>query len=145
MSICPPARVSLANLSISGAWADFVQSRFDVSSGATPFENAHQRTRLAALELEVLHEQILLAKQLYNKVTGACRLPPEILDVIFLYLRDTWGPKGVTAKNTTPDRRHVTERFRTVYSWGWMVVIHVCSHWRQVRTSNNILCVVYVL
>ena len=109
-------------------WSSVISSRFDcLFSPEARNGQLYERTELADIELEVLQQQIGVAKRLRNKTRRACQLPPEILGSIFMFAQEDWNPQRTTTEN-----RRYARRFRTAYSLGWMTVLHTCSTWRQV-------------
>ena len=90
-----------------------------------------ERADLADLELEVMDERVIFARQQRNKTIGACRLPPEVLSTIFAHAQDGWMPRLESIDCTEVDGK--SQDIRTSYSLGWMLLLHVCSFWRQVR------------
>ena len=85
---------------------------------------------MADLELSVLEEMSVYARQRRNKAVPICSLPPEVLAFIFLLVRDTWDPHGQAVETENPGKKSIA---RIDYSLGWMNVSHVCDAWRRVR------------
>ena len=81
-------------------------------------------------ELEVLQQEVRTrGLRLRDECTRACGLPSEILVNIFILLREMWLPL-----RWSPDGSR-GESFTS----GWMAVTHVCSKWRTVRRSADVL------
>ncbi|KZV63082.1 hypothetical protein PENSPDRAFT_758252 [Peniophora sp. CONT] len=107
------------------AWATFLRSRFDTCARAGFTSVAVKRADLADLELEVMEERVVFARQQRNKIVGACRLPPEVLSKVFAHAQEIWSPKY---------GKHPV--IRASYSSGWMSLLHVCSFWRQTALGS---------
>ena len=70
-------------------WSTVIGSRFDfLSSAGARHGQLYERTELADIELEVLQEQIGVARRLRNKTRRACQLAPEILGSIFMFAQE---------------------------------------------------------
>ncbi|KZV63083.1 hypothetical protein PENSPDRAFT_758253 [Peniophora sp. CONT] len=125
------------------AWATFLRSRFEtcVHEG---FEDAIvKRVNLADLELEVMEERVVFARQQRNKVMGACRLPPEVLSAVFAHVQEIWSPMILSISPDVVNGQR--QDIEASYSSGWMSLLHVCSFWRQTALGDsslwcNILC-----
>ncbi|VDB86973.1 unnamed protein product [Peniophora sp. CBMAI 1063] len=105
-------------------WRPLVEARFSLAS-------AH----IDALDTEIsaLKDVVHAAMRMRNKRIGACRLPPEVLTEIFLYLRDDWVPwrEFWTTNDGTQKRGPFEMR--------WMTVTHVCSEWRNTAIGASSL------
>ena len=94
---------------------------------------------LADLEPQTMREQLVYTKQQRNRAVRACSLPPEILELIFGFAQDDWSPRGspeTIKANFGPEGTSV-DTFLTKYMPGWMVILRVCSVWRQVRDDTS--------
>ncbi|KZV63394.1 hypothetical protein PENSPDRAFT_657330 [Peniophora sp. CONT] len=115
------------------AWSSLLHSRFDACVHAAQSHFPGASLELADIELRVVEEQVVHARQQRNKVAGACRLPPEILSSIFLFAKDSWHPRygwGPTCKSVALNKDQ-PGKLQMEYTLGWMVLLHICSVWRQ--------------
>ncbi|VDC01990.1 unnamed protein product [Peniophora sp. CBMAI 1063] len=107
------------------AWDSFIASRFDheVKDGAT--DSLEARLSTLDLELNVFQKQLVVAKRRRNFATPGCRLPSELLALIFVSLQTIWEPvqRSQLADNAGP----WSQRF----DYAWMTVTHVCHWWRR--------------
>ncbi|VDB83439.1 unnamed protein product [Peniophora sp. CBMAI 1063] len=76
-------------------------------------------------ELDVLELTLCRARQMRNRKSVVCNLPPEILIYVFANLQLIWRPR---MKEYTASRR--------VYDLGWMYITQVCSLWREVAIGS---------
>ncbi|KZV66636.1 hypothetical protein PENSPDRAFT_755573 [Peniophora sp. CONT] len=114
-------------------WSSVIRSRFEVYAATDGTHTSLQRrTELADRELDVIQEQLALARQLRNKTRWACRMPPEALASFFAMVQAQWKPTGGLEVSVDGNKTH----FRTTYTSGWMVVLHTCSFWRQVALGT---------
>ncbi|KZV74792.1 hypothetical protein PENSPDRAFT_749133 [Peniophora sp. CONT] len=107
-------------------WESFIASRFDVGGGDGGIGTLSSRLSDLDLELELFQEQIVVAKRRRNSVTPCCRLPPELLAIVFSALQAVWQPARLSESNGAGSRN---------YGHGWMTVTHVCHSWRKAGLS----------
>ncbi|KZV63079.1 hypothetical protein PENSPDRAFT_739012 [Peniophora sp. CONT] len=111
-------------------WATFLRSRFGTCARADLdfFDATVKRSDLADLELDIMEEHVVFARQQHNKVMGACRLPPEVLSTVLTLAQEEWSPSLKSIDCALSNGKwHITRE----YSLGWMSLLHICSFWRQ--------------
>ncbi|KZV67372.1 hypothetical protein PENSPDRAFT_754963 [Peniophora sp. CONT] len=101
------------------AWDSFLRSRFDAETVGAD---------LLDIEFEVLQERLPLARKQRNARTSACKIPAEVLTLIFLYAQAVWKPSRPQPKGS--------DGVMSPYGAGWMAVTRVCSAWRKISLST---------
>ena len=84
------------------------------------------------LELDLFREQLYIAKRRRNSINPICHLPPELLAVIFLFLKEVWQPSRVD--EVEEEEEDGPSRYS--YAYNWITVTHVCHSWRSVRLNS---------
>lgn len=135
MSTYETLGVTVLNLSRRAAWQAMVQSRL----GNLPHGAMGDRASLAELaeiEVEAMRDSLARALVLRNATASpACRLPPETLANVFLYLQNIWPMRLERDEKVVPTEDMTHEREPFYFTKAWYNVAHVCHLWREVNPT----------
>ncbi|KZV73813.1 hypothetical protein PENSPDRAFT_261663 [Peniophora sp. CONT] len=92
---------------------------------------------LAEIEVEAIRNGLARALSLRNATASpACRLPPEILAIIFSYLQAIWPTRLVRDEGVNPTDDSVGDGEPFYFTRAWYTVAHVCHLWREVKSAQ---------
>ncbi|VDC04026.1 unnamed protein product [Peniophora sp. CBMAI 1063] len=115
------------DVDVEDVWAPLVDARFNVDSIRATDSNVALKSSLQSLdtELATMQRALSTANQRRNKLTGACKIPAEILSEIFSLSQVGWAPFVRTKGQNS-----------AIFNYGWIRITHVCSYWREVAIQT---------
>ncbi|VDC00683.1 unnamed protein product [Peniophora sp. CBMAI 1063] len=126
------------------AWQSVVQSRLgNLPHGA--HSDRKDRAKLAEIEIEAMRDSLARALELRNTTASpACRLPPETLANVFLYLQAAWPMRLQRDEKVNPtDDPGADDLGEPFYhTKAWYNVAHVCRLWREAANTPLLWCTI---
>lgn len=113
-------------------WASMFDARTPIPvqiSAQSNMDELNKSRQLMDEELAAIHRVMCRARIRRNAFTTSCRVPPEILALCFLHLASRDIP--YRAPNPLSTMSSATNA-----NIGWIKVLQVCTHWRQVALSQ---------
>ncbi|KZV64021.1 hypothetical protein PENSPDRAFT_669336 [Peniophora sp. CONT] len=122
------------------AWSNFVDTRVE-SEGTvlspSQVQDLEYELDLAEESAARVKRLVARAKRLRNQSTWPAQFPVELLERIFLCVRDTWKPRAVHWSMRSDDRyiQDSVPYHWCGYEFGWINITFVCSLWREVAIN----------